>query len=79
MTDRCPGGWFGRHKLQARYEILPAREVTPQQIDAINRAVIFSDDTVEAIGLLATGGKKYVHDICMHCGLTFHPVGGSGQ
>ena len=75
MAERCPGGWWGRHKLEPRFEKGPAQEVTPQQIDAINRSVLFSDDVVDAIGRLADGGKKYVHDICVHCGRTFPAVG----
>jgi len=79
MADRCPGGWWGRHKLEARYDILPSRQISAQQITALNDVVVWSDDAVEAIASLTNGGKKYVHDICVRCGRTFTSVGSPVQ
>lgn len=75
MAERCYGGWWGRHKLEPRYDDSAAQPVTVEQIEAINDAVTFSDDVRRSIGLLANGGRKYVHDICVRCGRTFPPVG----
>lgn len=79
MGDRCPGGWWGRHKLEPRYDDAPAQQLTTEQLDAINSATLFSDDVVDTVRLMTNGGKKYVHDICVRCGATFGPVGSSGH
>lgn len=85
MADRCNGSWFGGHKFEPRYDdIADRKEVTPEQISTLNDALMYSDDIVRAIGKLAGGGKRYVHDVCVRCGevaarRTSADVGGSKQ